>query len=171
MVLHWWANPTGKVITCTLPDSDDMLHQLRREALGGVLAFEAAAREHDLADSDAWVVMRNDAVGALAALRKGCSSSTFLQQCSMRLAMLLHNARCHPLLLHAPGDKLILEGVDSLSRDVAAEVSGQVSSPLVRDRATLLAQALGWVLTVDAFAPETTVLALLKKAGNLRRGR
>jgi hypothetical protein len=133
-----------------------MLHQIRREALGGVLAFEAAARELDLAD--AWVVMRNDAVGALAALRKGCSASTFLQQGSMSLAMHLHKARCHPLFLHAPGNELILQGVDSLSRDVAAEVSGQVSSPLVRDRAMLLAQALGWVLTVDAFVSETNSL-------------
>ncbi len=114
MVLRWWANPTGKVIVGTLPDSDDMLHQVLREALGGVLAFEAAAIEMDLAD--AWVLMRNDAVEALAALRKGCSSLTFLQQCSMHLAMLHHKARCHPLFLHAPCDKPILEGVDSLSR-------------------------------------------------------
>ncbi len=62
------------------------------------------------------------------------------------------------MFLHAPGDKLILEGVDSLSRDVAEEVSGPVSSPLVRDRTTLLAQALGWVLTIDAFASETKSL-------------
>ncbi len=37
-------------------------------------------------------------------------------------------------------------------------MSGPVSSQLVRDRATLLAQALGWVLTVDAFASETNSL-------------
>jgi hypothetical protein len=34
----------------------------------------------------------------------------------MRLAILHHKALCHPLFLHTPGDKLILEGVDSLSR-------------------------------------------------------
>jgi hypothetical protein len=102
--------------------------------------------------------MCNDAIGALGALRNGCSSSTFLQQCSMRLAMLHREARCHPLYLHAPGDKLILESVDGLSRDVAAEVSEPDSSPLVRDRATLLAQALGWVHTVDAVASETNSL-------------
>ncbi len=51
MVLRWWANSTGKVIVGTLRDSDDMLHQVRREALGGDLAFEAAAREIDLADA------------------------------------------------------------------------------------------------------------------------
>ena len=156
LVLRWWANPAGKVIVGSLPDTDDMQHQVRREALGGVLAFAAAAKEVDL--SDAWVIMRNDAVGALSALRKGCASSTFLQQCSMRLAMLHREARCHPLFLHAPGDLLILEGVDGLSREVASEVSGPTSSPLVRDRATQLARALGWELTVDAFASESNTL-------------
>ncbi len=86
-------------------------------ALGRVLAFDAAAREFDLG-----ILMRNDTVRALAALQKGCSWSTFLQQCSMRLAMLHREALCHPLCLHAPGDKLILEGVDSLSRDIVAEI-------------------------------------------------
>ncbi len=41
MVLRWRANP----------DSDDMRHQVRREALAGVLAFEAAALELDRARS------------------------------------------------------------------------------------------------------------------------
>ena len=133
-----------------------MQHQVRRQALGGVLAFAVAAKEIDL--SDAWVIMRNDAFGALVALRKGCASSTFLQQCSMRLAMLQRQARCHPLYLLAPGELLIHEGVDGLSRDVAAEVSGPVSSLLVRDRATQLARALGWALTVDTFASESNTL-------------
>ena len=75
----------------------------------------------------------------------------------MRLAMLQRKARCHPLYLHAPGDKLVLEGVDGLSRDVAAEVSGPVSSQLVRDRATQLAQALGRDLAV-AFASKSNSL-------------
>jgi hypothetical protein len=72
-VLRWWACPDGKVIVGSLPDSDDMQHQVRREALGGILAFDAATREVDL--TEAWIVMRNDAVGALSALRKGCTSS------------------------------------------------------------------------------------------------
>jgi hypothetical protein len=96
-----------------------MLHQVRWETLGGTLAFDAAARELDLAN--AWVIMRNDAVGALAAFQKGCSSSTFLQQCSMRLAMLHSTALFHPFYLHAPGDVLILEGLDGLSHDIAAD--------------------------------------------------
>jgi hypothetical protein len=128
-----------------------MQHQVRLEALGGTLAFDAAAKELDL--TYAWVVMRNDAVGALAALCKGCSSSTLLQQCAMLLAMLHRTHWRHPLFLHAPGSDLVFEGVDDLSRDTAAEVAGPVSSPLVRDRALLLAQALGWELTPSHPSP------------------
>ncbi len=105
--VHGWgarvlsaAHPEGKIIVGSLPDSEDMQNQVRRETLGGVLAFEAASRELDLSYS--WVLMRNDCVTALSALRKGCSSSTFLQQCSMRFALLQRDARCHSLFLHAP---------------------------------------------------------------------
>ncbi len=48
------AHPDGKVIVGSLPDSEDMQHLVRRETLGGVLAFEAASRELDLSDS--WVI-------------------------------------------------------------------------------------------------------------------
>ncbi len=82
--------------------------------------------------------MRNDAVGALAALRKGCSSSSFLQQCLMRFACLQHAARCNTLYLHAPGTVLIEEGVDDLSRETAADVAGPVSGTLVRSHALRL---------------------------------
>ncbi len=150
------AHPDGKVIVGTLPDTEDMQHQPRRETLGGVLAFEAASRELDLADT--WVIMRNDCVTALSALRKGCFSSTFLQQCAMRFALLQRDARCHALFLHAPGSQLVEEGIDDLSRSVAADVAGPVSSPLVRSHADLLAKSLGWELTVDAFASEANTL-------------
>jgi hypothetical protein len=63
-VVRWWDNLDGKVIVGSLPDSEDMQHQVRRETLCGDLAFEAASREHVL--SYAWIVMRNDAVGALS---------------------------------------------------------------------------------------------------------
>ncbi len=78
-MLSWWANIDGEVIIGTLPDSEDMRHQVRREALAGVLALEAAALEVDL--SDAFVILRNDATGALSAFRKGSFSpgSKFLQ--------------------------------------------------------------------------------------------
>jgi hypothetical protein len=107
-----------------------MQHQVLREALGGVLAFDAETREIDL--TKAWIVMSNDAVGALSALRKGCASSTFLQQCAMRLARLQREVRCHErhaLFLHTPGDQLIEEGIDTLSHDDDAEVAGPASSP------------------------------------------
>ncbi len=48
MVLRWWDNRVGKVIIGTLPDSEDMRHQVRRETLAGTLALEAAALEADL---------------------------------------------------------------------------------------------------------------------------
>jgi hypothetical protein len=150
------AHPTGKIIVGSLPDTEDMQHQPRRETLGGVLAFEAASREIDL--SDTWVIMRNDCVTALSALRKGCSSSTFLQQCAMRFALLQRDARCHAMFLHAPGSQLVEEGIDDLSRSVAADVAGPVSSPLVRSHADLLARSLGWELTIDAFASEANSL-------------
>ncbi len=38
-VVRWWDNLDGKVIAGSLPDSEDMQHQVRRETLGGVLAF------------------------------------------------------------------------------------------------------------------------------------
>ncbi len=163
--VHCWgarvrsaAHPDGKVIVGSLPDSEDMQHQVRRETLGSVLAFEAASKELDLSDS--WVLMRNDCVTALSALRKGCSSSTFLQQCSMRFALLQRDARCHSLFLHAPGSQLVAEGVDDLSRTTATDVAGPVSSPLIRSHADALARSLGWDLTVDAFASEANSLLL-----------
>jgi hypothetical protein len=153
MTLRWWANQEGKVIVGSLPDTEDMSHQVRRETLAGTLALEAAALEVDLAD--AWVIMRNDAVGALAALRKGSFSSTFLQQCAMRSCRLQHRVKCNTLFLHAPGRTLVDEGVDELSRARALEVAGPVSSPFLRERVRDLARRLDWRLTVDAFATES----------------
>jgi hypothetical protein len=46
-----------------------MRHQVRREALAGVLALAAAALEVDL--SDAVVILRNNATGALSAFSQG----------------------------------------------------------------------------------------------------
>ena len=98
--------------------------------------------------------MRNDAVGALTALRKGCFSSTFLQQCAMRSCRLQHRVGCHTLYLHAPGRTLVEEGVDELSRSGALEVAGPVSSPFLCERVWTLARELDWLLTIDAFCQE-----------------
>ena len=108
--------------------------------------------------TEAVVILRNDAVGALAALRKGSFSSTFLQQCAMRACRIQRGLRCIPLHLHAPGRVLIAEGVDDHSRAGALEVAGPVSSPRVRARSLELAAACGWTLTVDAFASESNSL-------------
>ena len=157
MVLRWWNNRAGKVVIGTLPDSEDMRHQVRRETLAGTLALEAAALEVDL--SDAVVILRNDAVGALTALRKGSFASTFLQQCAMRACRLQRRIGCSTLFLHAPGRTLVEEGVDDLSRDGALDVAGPVSSPYLRAQALRLARAVGWSITVDAFASEANAFA------------
>ena len=156
MSLRWWANRDGKVIIGSLPDTEDMRHQVRRETFAGELALEAAASEVDL--TDAWVILRNDAVGALTALRKGSFSSTFLQQCAMRSCRLQHRVRCNTLFLHAPGRTLVEEGIDDLSRAGALEITGPVSSQYLRERACALARDLGWPITVDAFATEANAL-------------
>jgi hypothetical protein len=127
LVLRWWANRTGKVIVGTLPSSADMLHQVQRETLFGVLSLEAAALEVDL--SGAVVTLRNDAICALTALRKGSFASVFLQQCAMRACCLERRFGCETLHLHAPGTTLIEEGVDDLSRDTAAAAAGPTSGP------------------------------------------
>ena len=44
-ILRWWTNRDGKIIVGTLPDSDDVHLQVRRETLTGVLPIEAASRE------------------------------------------------------------------------------------------------------------------------------
>ena len=99
LLLRWWDNRDGKIVVGSLPNSDDMQHQVRREAHAGTPALEAATRELDLSCA---VVMRNDAVVALAALHKGSFSSTFLQQCAMRACRLERQIGCETLYLHAP---------------------------------------------------------------------
>jgi hypothetical protein len=127
-----------------------MTFQVRRETMAGLLSLEAAARIVDL--SSAVVILRNDAVGALAALRKGSFKSTFLQQCALQMSRLERRIGCESLHLHAPGRVLIDEGIDDLSRDTALEVTGPVSSSDLRLRVRALASSLGWTITVDAFA-------------------
>jgi hypothetical protein len=156
LLLRWWDNKDGKVIIGSLPDSNDMMHQVRREALAGVLSLEAAAREIDLLD--ATIIFRNDAVGALSALRKGSFSSTFLQVCAMRACHLQRRVRCNPLYLHAPGRVLVAEGIDAHSRDGALEVIGPTCGPRIRALVLALAKTCGWTITIDAFASESNCL-------------
>ena len=60
--------------------------------------------------------------------------------------------------LHAPGQTLIDEGIDDLSRDKAADITGPVSGPGLRERVLSLAASLGWTLTIDAFATAANTL-------------
>jgi hypothetical protein len=112
------------------------------------VALEAASRAADL--SKAVVILRNDAIGALSALRKGSFSSTFLQQCAMRACRLERAIGCHTLHLHVPGQTLIDEGIDDLSRDTAADIAGPANAPGLRERVLSLAASLGWALTTTS---------------------
>jgi len=150
MVLRWWDNLVGEVVVGTLPDTFDMQHQVRRKTYAGCLAFGAAETLLDL--HDATVIPRNDATGALSALRKRSFSSTFLQQCSMRLCQRQRPLWCSPLYLHAVGRVLIDEGVDDSSCPLAQEVAGPASGPLLRESVFTIARGIGWDITVDAFA-------------------
>ena len=156
LLLRWWENKDGKLIIGSLPDTEDMRHQVRRETFAGVLSFEAAAREVDL--SDATVLFRNDAVGALVALRKGSFTSTFLQLCAMRSCHLHRRLRSNALFLHAPGRVLMAEGIDGHSREGALAVTSSASGPRLRAFAHELAATCGWTITVDAFASECNSL-------------
>jgi hypothetical protein len=156
LLLRWWDRKDGKVIIGSLPDSDDMMHQVRSETLAGVLSLEAAAREVDL--HDATVIFRYEAVGALSALRKGSFSSTILQACAMHSCHLQRRVRCNPLYLHAPGSVLVAEGIDAHSRDGALEVTGPTCGPRIRALAHHLALTCSWIITVDAFASQSNCL-------------
>ena len=154
-VIRWWAHLQleGLVIVGFLPDTPDMQHQIHRETLAGVLSsgYEAAARLIDVAA--ATIVFRNDAAGALAALRKGSLASCYLPQCSMRLARAMAGPNSPPQFLHAPGRVLIAaEGVDDLSRDEAIQVVGPASDDHARGLTAQPLASCGWPLTIDAFA-------------------
>jgi hypothetical protein len=76
----------------------------------------------------------------------------------MRACRLERAIGCHTLHLHAPGQTLVDEGIDALSRDTALEVVGPVSGPWLPERALSLAASLGWTLTVDTFATAANAL-------------
>ena len=94
----------GTLVVGTFERGLDVSEQVYREAIGGCLALEAAARVVDLHNSI--VLLRNDASSALSALRKGSSSSPTLQDCATRMALLCSNLHADPYFLHAPGQQL-----------------------------------------------------------------
>gem|GEM_PF-2417476 len=149
-LVRWWANHDGLLVVGTFGPNDSVEAQVHREALGASLALAAASKESDLHNSI--VIFRNDAVGALSALQKGCLSSVILQGLAARLAILCADLRAQPLFLHAPGKDLIAEGIDEASRGRALLVAGPACSDVLRHRVHALAARFGWTITVDAFA-------------------
>jgi len=149
-VVRWWDNFDGKLVVCTWDPGEAEDAQVHREAKGGVRALEAAAKLVDLRGSIC--IFRNDAVGALSAFRKGCGSSSILQESATQFSLQCATFGLEPLLLHAPGSDLVFEGVDGASRELAESLAGPACSIAMKDKILSLAARHGWQITVDAFA-------------------
>jgi hypothetical protein len=144
------------------PADWDVSQQPFREALGGVLAFEAFAQQVSL--SGRCCVLRNDASAAVAAFRKGSPQSPQLQRCALRLNRAAAAVDVDCLPLHVPGLTLVAEGMDGASRcgselgddaNVDCVRGLAVSDDLWQSVATAASDA-GWgSVTVDAFASES----------------
>ena len=157
-VIRTRASSTGKLIIGTFEANvaGDFDHQVRRETRGGVLALRAAIREFDLRG---WlVILRNDATGALATLRKGCSKSEFMQDQAMEIVTMARDNSIELLFLHAPGKTLIAERVDKASRAGAKEVRGPAITGYLREAVWGLAAELRWIISLDLFASKENCL-------------
>ena len=144
------------------PAGWDVSQQPFREALGGVLAFEAFVQAVNIHGYTC--VLRNDAAAAIACFRKGSTRSPVMQRCALRLDRAAAAANVDILPLHVPGLTLIAEGIDGASRagdDLGATANVQsILGPAVSDELWRLAQAAvdaaGLAhITVDAFASES----------------
>ena len=125
--------------------------QVYRETLAGLLAVRAVSQEFALGQYV--VVVRGDCRGALSAFRKGSYRSPLMQDVALSFNQLfMRTAGKPPLLLHAPGVTLIAEGVDALSREVAAARLLGSSTGKLRRLVTAEAARLGAVITIDLFA-------------------
>ena len=124
--------------------------QVHRETKGRLLAFRAAIQSQDLRG---WtIVMRNDATGALATLRKGSSASSELQRTAMEFSVLARDAGVDTVFLHAPGADLIREEIDAASRDGAISLKGPAVTPDTHSTIHDCAAAVGWRISIDLFA-------------------
>ena len=148
--VRWWGDYEGKLVACTWGPGEADVAQVHREARGGVRALAAAAQLVDLHGSV--VLLRNDAVGALSAFRKGCGSSLMLQEAAKQLNLQCAALSCEPLFLHAPGSHLISEGVDGASRELADRLAGPACSEALKNMIFSIAARHRWNITVDAFA-------------------
>ena len=130
---------------------EDPAAQVYREALAGFLATKAAGQHFALADF--LLLLRGDCIGALSALRKGSFRSPALQDISLRFnEHLMRLGARQPVFLHAPGVVMKAEGIDGLSREVAAQRRASESTGALRALAQAEAEKLGETFTVDLFA-------------------
>ena len=117
-------------------------HQTFQETCGGALALTAALQMHDLTG---WtIVMRNDCTGALAALRKVCTKSEFLQDKANTCVVLARDSLCDLLFLHAPGGRLIPEGIIALTRSGMRTVRGPAVSASLMHQVHAATASFGW---------------------------
>ena len=164
---RWW-DTTGPspvlrelLLIGSWPADWDVSQQAFREALGGVLAFEAFVRAVDIRGR--LCILRNDASAAVAAFRKGSSQSPPMQRCALRLNRAAADTDVDLAPWHVPGLQLIAEGIDDASRsgdamgdgvNLAATLGPAVSDDLWA-QVLRVASAVDWTPTVDAFATES----------------
>jgi hypothetical protein len=134
----------------------DLNEQVHREGWAGDIATATAM---EMVPEGAYVLLlRNDCVGALAALVKGSSRSSQLQAASESV-----NKRCLKRgwvlrALHVSGERLIEEGVDEASRAMAQALRGPKCGPTLRRRILSVLAAQGMHLTIDMFASSCNAL-------------
>jgi hypothetical protein len=132
--------PLWPVVTILLP-----------ETFAGAAALVTASQHFRLHDFT--VILQNDCQPALAALRKGSYCSPILQDIAIEHAEFCMQLGINaPLTLFAPGNSLIAEGIDCLSRDAVRAAYQFESSPVLRDLVQSVARDQGWTLTIDLFA-------------------
>ena len=161
--LVWDASPAGWAarfrtrpaatplwVAGTWPPDTPAGAQAHREAFGGTFAFRAVAEAVHL--GGAMVIMRNDAEAALAALRKGSTQSPEMQAAALELNRMCANLDTDTVFLHSPGLEMIADGVDARSRDEPQAARGPECTPALWDQVLAATRALGWSITVDAFA-------------------
>jgi hypothetical protein len=151
-VLRTSPEDQGLVMVGTFsPDEQQWLsEQVWREARAGVLAFRAATQSVSL---QGWtVIMRNDATGALAALRKGSTRSSVLQRSAIEFTALVRDLSVEPLFLHAAGTTLVQEGIDGLSREAAIAVGGPAVGPTIKYGIRKIEETMGLRVSIDLFA-------------------
>ena len=129
-----------------------------REALAGYLALHAASQHFAL--SLFLILIRNDCMGALAALRKGSFRSPALQDVALKFASLCIQLDISPppAFLFAPGEVLKAEGVDELSRADARAQRAMESTSALRLIVREEAERLGWKISVDLFASSSNCI-------------